>query len=453
MLSISGKFLRRRNKPTAFYYQDVWWRLKHKFWIGVKRTGVLLSYFIAFVSFFLLLLITTHSFTPAPSVFINTKKSQFINNFSVTKGLNHTKVVTFPSLKKDTNSTALVASTPVKTAPSTLRFLERDTNQTLLLYNPPPIPKWTKTSGKIITFMHIGKNAGTSFRSALLRAMSGVGSRCNCPGHQHFGLLDKPQNALVTILRHPIERTLSHFWFTQTLSWGEKAKVDLFSVEQWLDYEKFPLLFSRTRTIWRDGQSAALWFSGLHTAGWAGATRESDQEKDRLEKLAFNQTYLLSKAIENFHRFVYVGLLSDLESSSQLFAFQIEGASLQMPHSNKNRRPRSLEEDIGRKRAAVVYRKLEKLLPVDMAFYKYAKAIIEHRFATMRSQKGGETSLDLRLPLPSLGPGCASVKQEGVIHLKCDPEASLTDYVFLKLSRQETNREEQKELSSAALRS
>lgn len=117
MLSISGKFFRRRNKPTAFYYQDLCWRSKRKFWIGVKRTCLLSSYFVTFVSFFLFLLITTHS---ALSVF--TKKSQFINNFSVTKGLNRTKVVTFPSLKIETNSTALVAST--------LRFLERDTNQT-----------------------------------------------------------------------------------------------------------------------------------------------------------------------------------------------------------------------------------------------------------------------------------------------------------------------------------
>ena len=84
--------------------------------------------------------------------------------------------------------------------PTTSNVSSRRPSTSASLYSPVPV--WKKESGKKVTLMHIGKSAGTSFRSALERAMSRLGSSCNCPGHQHFGLLDKPQNALVTMLRH-----------------------------------------------------------------------------------------------------------------------------------------------------------------------------------------------------------------------------------------------------------
>jgi len=122
---------------------------------------------------------------------------------------------------------------------------------------------------KFSVFLHIGKSGGTSFDSMMT---SLVHHKCNSSklliGHKHFdwsfitGLTNRQQPLdVLGLLRHPVERTKSHFYFSQTLDWTKSSPTRNKTLEYY--FKNIPLMMT-TRGIWFDGESSVAWLSGLH---------------------------------------------------------------------------------------------------------------------------------------------------------------------------------------------
>ena len=116
-------------------------------------------------------------------------------------------------------------------------------------------------------FMHIGKNAGSSFRRGLIGATDHVtGERlpcAPCSTHYDFSFIEddvvKGRLLPVAVLRHPVDRAISHFYFARTLSWTAGNPIRTETLEEYLDD---PQTMLETRGVWQDGQAAVLWFAG-----------------------------------------------------------------------------------------------------------------------------------------------------------------------------------------------
>ena len=149
-------------------------------------------------------------------------------------------------------------------------------NNTLLIkYLNNSLRKWDYKN-EVIAFMHIGKNGGTSFRKGLISAKHDSGCLlkdtgnvnkpksypcpgqvpCVCNRHYDWTVIQKMEThgvkvATVALLRHPVERSISHFYFAQTLPWTKGTVMRQQSISQYL---RDPQSMLNTRDIWQDGQ-------------------------------------------------------------------------------------------------------------------------------------------------------------------------------------------------------
>ena len=136
-----------------------------------------------------------------------------------------------------------------------------------------------------LAFMHIGKNGGTSFRTALLKAKHKAGLKlqnlatlsrqpfgnsgsnlvpCICSQHYDWSHIQQMQDrgvkvAPLVMLRHPVQRAISHFHFAQTLAWTRGMEIRKLSLSDYLNNPKEML---NTRGVWQDGQAAVSWLTG-----------------------------------------------------------------------------------------------------------------------------------------------------------------------------------------------
>ena len=149
----------------------------------------------------------------------------------------------------------------------------------------PRLLKQWNPKEEVLAFMHIGKNGGTSFRTALLTAkhksglklqnlaklsrqpLGNSGSKfvpCICSQHYDWSHIQQMQDrdikvAPLVMLRHPVQRAISHFHFAKTLSWTRGMEIRKLSLS---DYLKNPKEMLNTRGVWQDGQAAVSWFTG-----------------------------------------------------------------------------------------------------------------------------------------------------------------------------------------------
>ena len=131
---------------------------------------------------------------------------------------------------------------------------------------------------EVLAFMHIGKNGGTSLRGSLTSATHDLGCRirsvgyesipqhknttcpgeilCACSKHYDWTAISKMEAkgakvAVVSTLRNPVDRAVSHYYFSQGLSWTANRQIRKEPLEQYFqDYEAM----LDTRDIWQDGQ-------------------------------------------------------------------------------------------------------------------------------------------------------------------------------------------------------
>ncbi len=241
---------------------------------------------------------------------------------------------------------------------------------------------------EVLAFMHIGKNGGTSLRNALLGAqytsgfklqnLGGVPRKvpsapsCACSKHYEWSYIEEIQKqgvkvAPLVMLRHPVQRAISHFHFAKTLAWTKGMEIRKLSLSEYL---KNPKEMLNTRGVWQDGQAAVSWFTGTHLGNWA-AKLKPEQVTQR-EQQSLNWTAMLDLAIENLHNSLWIGILEKMDQSPALLEYQT-GLRVKMGHANRNSRSQADQP-------LEVTEKLRRLMPMDMFLYEYANELHDLRW-------------------------------------------------------------------------
>ena len=296
-------------------------------------------------------------------------------------------------------------------------------------------------SKKNLVFLHIGKSGGTSFDTAgkklsadlkmtyvgkkhfdwsyILNRVSGGKAMTPAPQssavsatansttsassqsrqrqpNQHK-LRENDQCQVITILREPISRAVSHFYFTKNQKWGGEIKNE--SLYDYLfNTSKEHLL--DTRDIWQDGQASVSWLSGTHIASWAQVTKDEVPERERI---ASNYTAMCYLAASRLQQTRWFGLLEDIDRGLELLQWEFSlPKKPEMKRSNVNKKHIITENEV----TQIEKDALASLMPQDIWLYDYAKLLFEARWNEY--QTGTYTAPELP-PLPNTWP-CTSTR-------------------------------------------
>jgi hypothetical protein len=317
------------------------------------------------------------------------------------------------------------------------------------IHNNKPLGKikrQRKHYNRTLAFLHIGKAGGTSFDK--VGGVIAEEAQYNYAGRKHFdwSAIEKMGTVgetveVVTMLREPVARAISHFYYAKGAAWTKGAPIRTQGLTQYLQSGKQNLL--NTRDIWQDGQAAVSWLTGTHIGKWVGIPKEKVDERERRAQDSFAMCHLAADRLEQTKWF---GLLEDSDRSMELLqhAFNLlQRPSL--PHENngvvrhafnllerlslshhnnsatrfKNKgfarlkRDPTIDQDKGvtRKNDNPVTEEdnkcLASLMPQDIWLYEYAKLLFESRWTEYET---GIYQAPDRPPLPELT--CVSTRFE-----------------------------------------
>ena len=230
----------------------------------------------------------------------------------------------------------------------------------------------------LLVFLHIGKAGGTSFDRLGAAISKQIGAEY--VGNKHFDwsridklkVEDKQRSVhVVTLLREPVDRSMSHMRFWKSFTWTRNLKMHNQNMSQFfLGGDKQSLLSARD--IWQDGQAAVSWLTGTHIANWVGTPAN---EIDQREKTASNATAMLHLAAARLRDTKWFGLLDDLPRSMRLLQHSFNLASTpEMKVSNKNRKHPPTKPTLEESQA------IASLMPQDIWLFNYAKLLFEARW-------------------------------------------------------------------------
>jgi hypothetical protein len=256
-------------------------------------------------------------------------------------------------------------------------------------YSHPP-RKMSSTKNNIY-FLHIGKTGGTSMDLLMYEILGNetiyefrrTKNRRNgdqAPmkrryiGHKHFDWTfiemyqkenfgyDESEFAnhtdVITILRHPVSRGVSQFYFSKRLPFAKKNNATF--LRQTLgQYLCNPGLW---RQPIQDGISGVLWLAGTEIKTKTNAYLRS------------NKTAWCLVAAERLDQTLWFALFEDFERSLKLLQLTLDLAVIpKMPKLNKaiGKNPSPSEEEVGM---------MKKYFPSDLWLYEYAQRLFEARW-------------------------------------------------------------------------
>jgi len=241
---------------------------------------------------------------------------------------------------------------------------------------------------------------------------------CLCTAHFDFSLIEPLYTALpegavagLALVRDPVDRLLSHFYHAQRLEWTAGLRIRELSP---LEFLGDPEALLDALMVWQDGVAGVSWWAGDTVHFGMGATGDSSDSL-RLRSSIQNRTETLRRAVRNYERFVFVGLLEQLDASLVLLAHALGWRSpprLERLNAASPPWPSPGPKVRRRLRAA-----LRVLAPMDMWFYEFVKSDFHERLAVLHNSGGiGPSTLSPRcrvtVVLPSeeqLG-GCVATR-------------------------------------------
>jgi len=286
------------------------------------------------------------------------------------------------------------------------KFLEKELEDQFTYYYDDPVsssrsePIANKTprildpdSEVTCFFLHIAKSGGTSL-SVQLNEISKASRRRftyqRIPKWKHFdwsGMTNWAEEKkidnyeVVTLLRDPIQRAISHFNFIKTQSWvSEEYKKT--SLE---DYLNNPAMMMDYRDVWQDGQSSLAWLTGNQIADSWILHLPSSETKEKREDRSLNYKEQLNLAADRLESTLWFGINEMMEDSVNLlrkttnipFRNLMTGKLAQ--HVNDQRRTVHGYGDLKANLSPTVRNKLANLMPMDMIFFEYATKVFEAR--------------------------------------------------------------------------
>lgn len=273
----------------------------------------------------------------------------------------------------------------------------------------------------ILMFLHIGKNGGTSFDPVAKKIAKDMQfSKYIGNKHYDWSHVEKIQREqalyhdgnlrnvtgskndtiqVVTMLREPVARAISHYWFYRKMSWTKGFKIREQTLSQYLFSPNNTRNLLATRDIWQDGQAAVSWLSGTHIASWVGVTKLEVPAREERAKNAEAMCHLAADRLEQTRWF---GILEDLNRSLELLQHEfglprrpVMGRSNKNGKKPLNFKPNELEQ------AA-----LASLMPQDIWLYEYSRRLFQARWDLY---KNGTYVAPDRPPLPEEW-SCASTR-------------------------------------------
>ena len=138
---------------------------------------------------------------------------------------------------------------------------------------------------------------------------------------------------VVTVLRHPVDRAISHFYFAKRMRGVTTLKK--VTLEEYL--ADFALMME-ARGIWQDGQAAVSWLTGTHI-GWSWVLHYgSHTDKDEVEAQTLNFRKMMVLAADRLESTFWFGISEEMETSIRLLKKQLPNAANQnfsLQHYNK----------------------------------------------------------------------------------------------------------------------
>jgi hypothetical protein len=288
---------------------------------------------------------------------------------------------------------------------------------------------------KCILHLHIGKNGGTSIDSLLPRLIrEETKQQTRLYGHPraflgglHFDwsyILGAPaafreHMAVICMLRHPVKRAVSHFYFSKQLAHKARLKkmpaVARRKAEQEfqknggkiedtlssLVFSKDPnVTFFEERDIWQDGQAAVSWLTGTHIASWVRIPKEQIPQREVVTARE-NVPLLLHMAADRLEQTLWFGILEDVDRSMELLSYAMgrtnssehyQQMPITLPAANRGKmsHPDPSEAEL---------EALESLVPQDLWLYEYGQRLFEARWDAYQTGSP-QVQLPERPPVP-----------------------------------------------------
>lgn len=215
----------------------------------------------------------------------------------------------------------------------------------------------------------------------------------------------------LAMFRSPVQRFLSHFYYARHLDWTSRLHLRRLRPAQYLHH---PMALLDTLMVWQDGMAGTAWLAGYSIHVGAGSTsREADDQ--RLWAMYKNRTKTLSRAVQAYHKLMFVGLLEDLEGSMRLLQALLrwpEIPQIQKLNAGKAAQKQSPEELVQMKAA------LRVLAPMDMWMYQYISQDFQVRLKALAADEDscyvkGMITAQPEVRFPSEGDlgGCTSSRE------------------------------------------
>jgi len=246
---------------------------------------------------------------------------------------------------------------------------------------------------KNIAFLHIGKAGGTSVDSSIGPVIRKLGYHYIGGRHFDWSYVDTLKDAsVITMLREPVSRAVSHFHFAKTLGWTRGLPM---RHQTLTEYFKDPQGLLDSRGVWQDGQAMVSWLSGTHIANWVGIKAAEVSARENKWQDIESVCRLAAKRLRAT---IWFGILDDIERSMELLKFVIdapEDISLGKSNSHHHTKASESEEKV-----------LESLMPADIWLFKYARLLFEARW---NAYKTGVFKEPEEPPFPKIWP-CESTR-------------------------------------------
>lgn len=216
-----------------------------------------------------------------------------------------------------------------------------------------------------------------------------------------------PNAQIVTMLRDPVSRAISHFAFYKQFKedLGKSVQTPLkISQDKIMPYKHFDKYLNdkdtmmKTRDIWQDGQAGVSWFTGTQTTAWGITDSVTREEIKKREKHSLDSNAMMAIAAKRLKNTFWFGILEDLEKSMELLQWQLEyepanKQPLVLDRKNvhsvaHHRNHHELSHDAWQAPVdANTKAQLKRLMPMDIWFYGYAKQLFDARYNFMKTGK------------------------------------------------------------------
>ena len=221
-------------------------------------------------------------------------------------------------------------------------------------------PKTSTVTPTGYVFLHIGKSGGTTVDAALSSAgLSYI-------GHRHFDwswiALHYPHHRVLIVLRHPISRAISQFYFSRKLSWTKGMSIRHQSLRDYFnDYHEM----LATRGVWQDGEAGASWIAGTHIGNWVA--KDQSLSIDAREKYEKDSRAMCTRVEHRLRHAYWIGFTETLETDIGRLSFLL-GRYIHIGKHNVNQHPNDIEPD--------VVLKITALTTLDHWLYDNAKKLV-----------------------------------------------------------------------------